>query len=90
MFNPWYEATMLAIELNSVIYLRLMKLAQGGTEAQHEVEQMVSEKVNAVVEAMGTMMCGGTPATVLGRYREHVAANAERLAPSPRAIAGLV
>lgn len=40
---------------------------------------MVTEKVAAGFEAIGTLMTGGSPDHVVARYREHVAANAERL-----------
>jgi len=37
------------------------------------------EKINAMFEAGASLMAGATAATVIGRYREHVAANAKRL-----------
>jgi hypothetical protein len=40
---------------------------------------MVSEKLNAMFEAGASLMAGGTAASVIDRYREHVAANAKRL-----------
>lgn len=80
MLFPWYAATMLALESQGVIVLRLMKMAGGGQAARDEAELMVIEKVDALVEA-GRSLCGGaTPAVVIGRYRQHVAANALRLA----------
>ena len=80
MFFPWYAATMLAIESNGVIALRLMKMAGGGQEARDEAELMVSEKVDAFFEAGASLCLSGSAALVIGRYREHVAANARRLA----------
>ncbi|GLS62478.1 hypothetical protein GCM10007888_08590 [Methylobacterium oxalidis] len=56
-----------------------MKLAWGGSEGCAEAQQMVSEKVSALIEASGTLMTGGSPDTVVARYREHVAANTKRL-----------
>ena len=44
---------MLALEANSVIGLRLIKIAQGGVDAVHEVNLMVHEKVDAGAEADG-------------------------------------
>lgn len=79
MLFPWYAATMLAIESNGVIGLRLMRMASGGSDVRQEAELMVSEKVDAFVEAAGSLCGGATPAMVIGRYREHVAANASRL-----------
>lgn len=80
MLFPWYEATMLAIESNRVIALRLLRIAVGGQDARTEGELMISEKVDAFIEAGGSLHRGATAAAVIGRYREHVAANARRLA----------
>ena len=80
MLFPWYAVTMLLIESNGVIGLRLMKMVGGGQEAQREAELMVSEKVDAFAEAIGSLCGGATSAMVINRYREHVAANALRLA----------
>ena len=79
MFN-WFDVTLLAMESQAVINLRIMRLAAGGPTAQAEAFQMVTEKVSAAVEAAGTLMTGGSAATVVSRYREHVGANATRLA----------
>jgi hypothetical protein len=75
----WYDAMMLAIESSEVIGSRLQRLAAGGFEARAEAHLMISEKVDAVFEATATLMAGGTPAAIIDRYREHVAANAARL-----------
>nr|WP_272481319.1 hypothetical protein [Methylobacterium sp. B34] len=40
---------------------------------------MVTEKAHAAGEAMTTLILGGSPETVITRYREHVAANTKRL-----------
>jgi hypothetical protein len=82
MFNPFYSFMMLAFEAQKVIELRLVRLAWGGSEAQAEMKSMVSEKIDASIEAAGTMMSGGSPETVITRYREHVAANTKRLTAS--------
>jgi hypothetical protein len=79
MFFPWYSSVMLALESQQVIGLRLMKMAIGGAEAQDEVHLMMSEKVEASLEAGETLMAGGTIFSVIDRYREHVAANTSRL-----------
>jgi hypothetical protein len=79
MVNPWYCATLLAFEANDVMRLRMMKIAFGGGEAFSEVHLMMTEKIGAAVEALSSMMFGGTPMSVIERYREHVAANACRL-----------
>lgn len=79
MLFPWYAATMLALESNEVIGLRLMKIAAGRHDARHEAELMVAEKISAFVEAAVSLCGGASPAIIIGRYREHVAANALRL-----------
>ncbi|MCJ2014744.1 hypothetical protein [Methylobacterium sp. J-076] len=79
MYNPFLSSMMLAIESQRVIQLRLVRLAWGGREGQAEAQSMVIEKVHAAGEAMMTLMRGGSPETVIARYREHVAANTKRL-----------
>ncbi|WP_279604773.1 hypothetical protein [Methylobacterium sp. J-070] len=70
---------MLAIESRWVIELRMVRLAWGGREGRAEMQSMVVEKVQAAGEAMMTLMHGGSPETVIARYREHVAFNTKRL-----------
>ena len=82
MVNPWFAATMLAWEAADVIGLRMTRLAGGGDAAYAEAHLMVSEKVAAGIEAVGALMMGKTPDEIIQRYREHVAANASRLALS--------
>jgi hypothetical protein len=70
----------LAFEANGVIALRTMKLMAGGKSARREAELMVTEKISAAIEAVGSLMMGATGDTVIHRYRQHVARNAKRLA----------
>jgi len=53
-----------------------MKIVGGGSDAFSEVHLMIAEKIGAAVEAVNSLMFGGTPMSVIERYREHVAANA--------------
>jgi hypothetical protein len=76
---PWFAGAMLAFESCEVIRLRLTKFAAGDDDAEHEAQLMLSEKVDAMFEAGASMMAGASAATVIGRYREHVAANSKRL-----------
>jgi hypothetical protein len=76
---PWFAAAMLAFESCEVMGLRLAKLAGGDLAADDEARLMMSEKVDAMVEAGASLMAGASAADVIGRYREHVAANARRL-----------
>jgi hypothetical protein len=77
---PWYSSAMLALESNHVIGLRLTKLAFGGRGAGDEANLMVAEKIAATFEAFQTLLKGGNIFIVIDRYREHVTANATRLA----------
>lgn len=79
MYNPFFTSLMLAYEAQRVIELRLVRIFWGGRDAQAEMHSMVSEKVDAAIEAMGTLMTGGSPEVVVARYRQHVAANTQRL-----------
>ena len=83
MFGPWLrlslDATMLAVEAQTVIGLRLMMLGAGGNAAQAEAHRMVAEKSRAFVEAVTALAMGGTAHTVVAGYRKHVRANARRL-----------
>ncbi len=76
---PWFAASMLAMESSEVVRLRLEKFAHCDGDAGHEARLMVSEKVAAAFEAVANWLGGATPASIIGRYREHVAANAKRL-----------
>jgi hypothetical protein len=76
---PWYAGAMLALESCEVVRLRLEKFAQADDEAEREARLMVGEKIAAAFEAAASWLSGASPATIIGRYREHVAANARRL-----------
>lgn len=79
LFYPWYPALMLAVESNNVIDIRLRKIASSGVNATDETRLMVSEKVDAAIEAGSMLMSGRKPADVIDLYRKHVAENAARL-----------
>ena len=76
---PWLASTMLAFEACEVNRLRLTKFAAAGEDADREAQLMVSEKVDAMFEAGASLMLGASAADIIGRYREHVAANTRRL-----------
>jgi hypothetical protein len=76
---PWLASAMLAFEACEVIQLRLTKFAGADDDADYEAHLMVSEKVDAMFEAGASLITGATAASIVGRYREHVAANAKRL-----------
>jgi hypothetical protein len=77
MFN---SLMMLAIEANGVVAQRMMKLMRGGRRARREAKLMVSEKIDAAFEATARLMAGASGDEIVHRYRQHVAANAKRLA----------
>jgi hypothetical protein len=79
MLVSFFSTAMLALESCEVINLRLAKLMFGGQDAHDEAHLMVSEKINAMFEATASVVAGGTASRVVDRYREHVAANAQRL-----------
>jgi hypothetical protein len=74
---PWFAGAMLAFESCEVIRLRMAKLAVGNDDG--EARLMVAEKVDAMFEAGASLMAGASAAAIVGRYREHVAANVKRL-----------
>jgi hypothetical protein len=79
MLNPWFSAMLLAFEASDVVRLRMTRIACGGGDAYDEAHLMVTEKIEAAAEALTSIMLGGTPVSVIERYRQHVAANACRL-----------
>jgi hypothetical protein len=79
MFLPWYQLTMLAIESQTVIALRLLKLSAGGTAAIQEASRMMSEKVTATTATAATMLSGGGVNKAIRQTRVRVRRNARRL-----------
>jgi len=89
MANPWLDAFRLAqlgFEAQSVIALRVMKLASGGASAKKEAKRMVSEKIAALAEAQlgfATDIALGradrASANAVALYRRRVRANQRRL-----------
>lgn len=83
MFQKWMkltiDASMLALESQQVIGLRLTKLALGGPAASREAARMVIEKATALGEAATKIATGGTAHAVVKGYRKKVRANRRRL-----------
>ena len=75
----FHSLMMLAIDANYVVGLRVMKLMLGGRGARREAQLMVSEKIDAAVEASASLMAGTSGDEIVHRYRRRVAANAKRL-----------
>ncbi len=89
MRNPWLDVFRLAqlgVEAQTVIALRMAKLALGGAPAKKEARRMVSEKIAAFAEAqrgvvqdIATGKAGQAAGNVVARYRRKVRANRRRL-----------
>jgi hypothetical protein len=81
-----FAPAMLAIEAQQVIALRMAKLAFGGPAAMFEASRMVTEKLNASMQAAGMVsvaMMNGEPDggadQVVHMLRKEVRANRRRL-----------
>jgi hypothetical protein len=46
-WKPWLDAMKFGFEVQSVVTLRLLKIAAGGAEGNAEFTKMVTEKVEA-------------------------------------------
>ena len=91
MLNPWlalsFKAFQLGIEAQSVVALRMMRLASGGVGTQAEMGRMVVEKASAVAEAQfaaTTAAAAGNKDHVIAEkalkvFRKRVRANRQRL-----------
>ena len=91
MLNPWFTLSLktvpMGIEAQSVIALRMLRMAAGGARAEAEVGRMVSEKVVAAGEAQVAVAAATlrghkkhvVAGKVLNTYRKRVRANRRRL-----------
>ena len=89
--NPWVVLTMRAFQLSweaqSVIALRMLRLASGDVRGQAELNRMVVEKITAAAEAQvaaaAAIMNGHKDHVVAGKalsvYKKRVRANRRRL-----------
>jgi hypothetical protein len=85
MLGPWMkltiDTTLLGLEAQSVIGLRLAQIAIGQSSPA-EVQLMMAEKMLAFIDAATTIAAGGSAHAVLAAYRRRVRANARRLGPA--------
>jgi hypothetical protein len=51
LWKPWLDAMRFGFEVQSVIALRLLKIATGGAGSGVESTRMVTEKVKALADA---------------------------------------
>jgi hypothetical protein len=79
MNRLWFNMSMLALESQRAIWLRLLKLSAGGPKARREAKRMVSEKVVAAGRATTRLAKGGSANSVVSGYRRKVRANVRRL-----------
>ena len=91
MINPWFalslKAVQMGMEAQSVIALRMLRLASGGARMEAEATRMVTEKISAAGEAQTVAavatMSGYPQHVVAGKtlkvYKKHVRANRRRL-----------
>jgi hypothetical protein len=91
MLNPWVsfgmKAWQIGLEAQTVITLRMIRLATGGARAEAEASRMVTEKMmassEAYVNAGIAAMRGDEDHVVAGKmlkvYRKRVRANRRRL-----------
>jgi hypothetical protein len=94
MLNPWLSlgltALQVGIEAQSVVALRLLRMAGGGAHAEAEASRMVTEKMLAAEEAQAAataaMLRGRKGHAVAGKvlnvYKKPVRANRRRLSPA--------
>lgn len=79
-WNEWIDAAQLGVEAQSVIAMRLMKIAAGGADADAECKLMVAEKFAAVAAAHDAA------AAALASGKSFQAAAALALAPVSRSV----
>ena len=79
MLQYWMNMSLLAVEAQEVIWLRMFKLAAGGPSAQREAQRMIAEKFTAATEASGQLMMGASPESVIDGYRKKIRSNTRRL-----------
>jgi hypothetical protein len=87
VLNIWFESARFAYEVQGVISMRLMRLAQGGPQAAAEADRMIAEKLDALADAevalLNALAHGEGFATAAERaylpVRSRVHANSRRL-----------
>ena len=83
MFANWMKfslnAARLGYDVQTVMTLRMLKLARGGKAAENEARRMVAEKGVAFAEAATTLATGGSMNKVVRRVRSRVSKNKRRL-----------
>ena len=78
-----FDILMLATEAQRVIGLRMADLASGGPAAQLETRLMVTEKMQAALQAANMLARGAATRSVISFYRSRVRSNVRRLTRKP-------
>ena len=89
--NTWLESVRFACEVQGVISMRLVRLAQGGPQAAAEAQQMIAEKLDAFADAEAALveaLARGEDLMVAAEHayapvRRCVRANSRRLSRAP-------
>jgi hypothetical protein len=79
-WKPWIDAMKFGFEVQSVIALRLIKIAAGGAESNAEVTRMVTEKIKALADAQTA------GAVALARGKSVKAASKRAMTPIKRCV----
>jgi hypothetical protein len=91
LWNNWLslssQTALLALEAQTVIALRCLRVAAGGAPAQSEINRMITEKVQAFGEAQAAAAIGSVGGRsgrhiakkVVGVYKKRVRRNRRRL-----------
>jgi hypothetical protein len=83
MIKAWMkfylDAARLGYEVQTVMALRMLKLARGGLAAEREAQRMVTEKGVALAEAATTLATGGSMNKVVRRVSSRIKKNKRRL-----------
>ena len=91
MYNPWLalslKAVQMGVEAQSVIALRMLRLATGGARMEAEASRMVTDRVAAAAEAQAvaavSALSGRSPHVVVSKaprvVKKRVRANKRRL-----------
>ena len=77
------DSVMLGVEEQRAIGLRLAAIARGGPTAEAEARLMVTEKMNAALQAANMVARGASTRSVISFYRSRVRSNARRLTRKP-------
>ncbi len=79
MFPSLIDLTMLGLEAQQVIWLRALRLAEGGAAAEAEAVRMMEEKLAAGTALGAAMANGASPDALVREMRRRVRANIKRL-----------